>query len=359
MNGTPAARSRSSAATVFASCMSASVPSCIRAPPDADTTISGTRLGEGVLGGAGDLLADDRAHRAAHEPEVHHADRDRPALDRARPPDRRVLHPGRQLGGGDPVGVGLLVDEPERVDRLEPGVALDERAVVEQVGEPGLGREPEVVAARRADALDLVELLVEQHLLAGRALRPEVGRVGVAAGAERRQLDRHVSRASAVARGGRRSRRASRTARGGADHRAGAAAGRAAAPGHVRGRAGDRDRGGRQRAADQQRAGQLAALVVGVGQRIEAVGRAARVARAAARNVTTPPPAPAPTAAGRRIGGGRLGEADREPLLEPERRMDADQVAAEPVGRPAERRIEVGVGRAAVRRRARARTRSR
>ena len=44
MNGTPAARSRSSAATVFASCMSASVPSCIRAPPDADTTISGRRL---------------------------------------------------------------------------------------------------------------------------------------------------------------------------------------------------------------------------------------------------------------------------------------------------------------------------
>ena len=43
MNGTPAARSRSSAATVFASCMSASVPSCIRAPPDAETTISGTR----------------------------------------------------------------------------------------------------------------------------------------------------------------------------------------------------------------------------------------------------------------------------------------------------------------------------
>ena len=44
MNGTPAARIRSSAATVFASCMSASVPSCIRAPPDADTTISGRRL---------------------------------------------------------------------------------------------------------------------------------------------------------------------------------------------------------------------------------------------------------------------------------------------------------------------------
>src|SRR4051795_9438312 len=47
--------------------------------------------------------------------------------------------------------------------------------------------------ARGADAHDLVELLVEQHLLAGRALRPQVGRVGVAARPERGQLDRHQS----------------------------------------------------------------------------------------------------------------------------------------------------------------------
>ncbi len=41
--GTRAARSRSRAAIVLASCISASVPSCIRAPPDAETTTSGTR----------------------------------------------------------------------------------------------------------------------------------------------------------------------------------------------------------------------------------------------------------------------------------------------------------------------------
>ncbi len=43
MNGTPAALRRSSAATDLASCMSASVPSCIRAPPLADTTTRGMR----------------------------------------------------------------------------------------------------------------------------------------------------------------------------------------------------------------------------------------------------------------------------------------------------------------------------
>ncbi len=43
MYGTPAVRRRSTAASVFASCMRASVPSCMRAPPEAETTISGMR----------------------------------------------------------------------------------------------------------------------------------------------------------------------------------------------------------------------------------------------------------------------------------------------------------------------------
>src|SRR4051812_15476693 len=78
--------------------------------------------------------------------------------------------------------------------------------------------------ARGADAHDLVELLVEQHLLAGRALRPEVGRVSVAARAERRQLDRHQSSPDrALTRT--RPVRAARTAR---------AIGDALAPGRVR-----------------------------------------------------------------------------------------------------------------------------
>ena len=41
--GTPAGCSRSMAARVLASCISASVPSCIRAPPDALTMTSGIR----------------------------------------------------------------------------------------------------------------------------------------------------------------------------------------------------------------------------------------------------------------------------------------------------------------------------
>ena len=113
MYGTPAARRRSSAAIVLASCISASVPSCIRAPPEALTMMSGIARGEGVLGGAGHLLADDRAHRAAHEPEVHDAQRRGRAPERARPPDRGIAHAGGVLGGDEPVRIRLLVDEPE------------------------------------------------------------------------------------------------------------------------------------------------------------------------------------------------------------------------------------------------------
>ena len=49
----------------------------------------------------------------------------------ARAPHRRLAHAGRDLGGREPVGIGLLVDEPERVDRLQAGVTLGERAGVE------------------------------------------------------------------------------------------------------------------------------------------------------------------------------------------------------------------------------------
>ena len=97
-------------------------------------------LVERRLGRAGDLLADDRAHRAAHEPEVHDEDRDPLALDPPEAPDGRVAQPGRELRRGDAIGVRLLVDEPQRVLGHEPGVALLERVLVEQLAPAGPAR---------------------------------------------------------------------------------------------------------------------------------------------------------------------------------------------------------------------------
>ena len=42
MNGRPASASRASAAEIFAICISERIPSCIRAPPEVETMISGS-----------------------------------------------------------------------------------------------------------------------------------------------------------------------------------------------------------------------------------------------------------------------------------------------------------------------------
>ncbi len=192
MYGTSFIRSRSSAAIVFASCISANVPSCIRAPPDALTMTSGIRSSRAASAARATFSPDDRAHRAAHEPEVHDDDRDRRALDPAGAPHGGVAEARRELRGRDAVRVRLLVDEPERVLRHEPGVALRPGALVEELRQAHGRRQPEVVAARRADVHRLLELLVEQLLLARRAARPHVlGAGGLATRAEGRELHRH------------------------------------------------------------------------------------------------------------------------------------------------------------------------
>ena len=191
-NGTPASRRRSSAASVLASCIRARVPSCIRAPPDAQTMISGDPGVERVLGGPGHLLADDRAHRAAHEPEVHDADRDRRAVDASpcpRPRRRAARSPSgrRRAGPGTASGRRTRAGRPTGGRRRAPSSVPGSRSSSRRAAADSRKWWPQVGQTRSC----LVELLVEQHLLAGRALRPQVRRVGVAAGAERGQLDRH------------------------------------------------------------------------------------------------------------------------------------------------------------------------
>ena len=137
MNGTPAARSRSRAATVFASCIRASVPSCIRAPPDAETTMSGSRWSRAYSAARVTFSPTTAPIDPPMNPKsITQIATGRPSIEPV-PQTAASLHAGRELGGRDPVRVGLLVDEPERVDRLEAGVALDERAVVERGARAG------------------------------------------------------------------------------------------------------------------------------------------------------------------------------------------------------------------------------
>src|SRR5262249_14909384 len=89
-------------------------------------------------------------------------------------------------GRFDALRVGLAVDEAERVARDELGVVLDERSLVDEQLEPVARGDLEVVLALGADAVVPRELLVEQHLAAVGALRPEMRRQLVA------PADRHA-----------------------------------------------------------------------------------------------------------------------------------------------------------------------
>ena len=101
--------------------------------------------------------------------------------------------PVASLAAATRSGIRLLVDEAERVHRLQARVALVERVVVQQLGEARVDAQPEVVAALGADAQVLLELLVVEHLAAVGALGPEVRREALAARPEG-QLDGHQAR---------------------------------------------------------------------------------------------------------------------------------------------------------------------
>ena len=128
MKGTPASASRPSAATVLASCISDSVPSCMRAPPDAETTISGSRSSSACSAARvtfspttvpiePPMNAKSMTHIATFVP-----------ADRARAPDRGVADAGADPRRLEPLGVRLLVDEAEHVHRFEAGVLLAEQS---------------------------------------------------------------------------------------------------------------------------------------------------------------------------------------------------------------------------------------
>ena len=166
MNGTPAASSRVSGAVVLASWRSDSVPSCIRAPPEALTTMAGIRSASA----ASKQRASFSPTTLPMLPPMKRKSK-RPIATRcpsigADPPHRRLAQPRLDAGRLEPVDVRLLVVEAERIARLEAGVALDEAAVVEEQLDPLADPHPEVVPAGGADAQVALQLLVEDLRLA-------------------------------------------------------------------------------------------------------------------------------------------------------------------------------------------------
>ena len=153
MNSPPAVSKRARAAETLAICISESMPSCMRAPPpEPETMISGSCSLAWPARRRRELLADDAAHAAHDEGRIGDGKGHAAGADHAGAAEGRVLQPGAVLLIHELLAIGGLVDEFQRVGRLEVGIPLLEGALVEELRDPLPGGDVPVIVAFRADA---------------------------------------------------------------------------------------------------------------------------------------------------------------------------------------------------------------
>jgi hypothetical protein len=169
MYGMPRSRSRPSAALVLA-CRRHSFPTrrssdlglghlherqdaLLHARPAARRQDHGGQLlGRRPLEQPGDLLADHRAHRAAHELELKDPERHPQLVQAADEAAEGVGGPERLFQAAQAVGVALGVAKAERIGSAKARVLLDGGALVQEQADAVLGGHREVVPALRAAA---------------------------------------------------------------------------------------------------------------------------------------------------------------------------------------------------------------
>ena len=127
----------------------------------------------GPLGEPGEAFADHASHAAHDERRVGDADGDPAGANHARAGEGGIGKAGPLLFGDEPLGVGPLVAETERVGGPQVGVPLLERAGVEQLLDPLGRRDIPVEAALRTDVEELFGLLAVDRGLAAVAFQPE------------------------------------------------------------------------------------------------------------------------------------------------------------------------------------------
>jgi hypothetical protein len=109
-----------------------------------------------------------RAHRPAHEPEVHHRELARPTLDLCLADHQRVAQPRLQLRLRKALCVRAQVVEAERIARPQVGLLLHERAWIGELCDSLTCAQREMMTALRADAQMTIELIVAVMRSAGR-----------------------------------------------------------------------------------------------------------------------------------------------------------------------------------------------
>ena len=145
----------------------------MRAPPDADTIISGVRVLGRALDRPRNRLAHHRAHAAADERILHHAGHHGPSHQLAVRVDDGVVQARIRLRLLQPRRIRLQVDELQRIGRGDVPVERLVLVVVEQLRQPGAGVDPEVLVALRTDVHVLFQILLPDDLPAVLTLHPQ------------------------------------------------------------------------------------------------------------------------------------------------------------------------------------------
>ena len=174
MNGPPAESKRASAADDLGH-LHQGEDALVHAGAAARTGDDNQRqlLGRGAFDGAGEFFADDRAHAAHDEGGIGHAEGDATAADHAGSHHGRFPQPGALLLFLEPLRIGDLVDEVQRVGRFQVGVPLLERALVEHLRHPLPRRDVPVVVALGANSQPFLRFLAEDRGLTAGATFPQ------------------------------------------------------------------------------------------------------------------------------------------------------------------------------------------
>jgi len=146
-----------------------------RATAGGKTDEGGTRHDRG-LDTKNETLADHRAHRATHELELEGRRDHRNMLDVAAHHHQRIGFAGGRLRLLEALGVFLAVLELERIERGDPRADLVAPFGIEQHVEATPGADAVVMTALGADFEIALQIRAVQHLVAGRALRPQAFR---------------------------------------------------------------------------------------------------------------------------------------------------------------------------------------
>ncbi len=139
----------------------------MRAPPEAEN---------GQTGGGDKRLTQRRTHCARHEFIRHDCHDRRIAGDLAMRDSQRLIETGLGAGVFQAVGVALLVTEAERIDgdlgQFDARIAAGVERPFQAFGDRNL----HVESAVRADIEGALQLLYQNHLVAGRAVGPQIVR---------------------------------------------------------------------------------------------------------------------------------------------------------------------------------------